>query len=290
MLLAAFFETMIENHQSVALLALGSFGVGEPRVNSDVDVLVVSDGRDLESVTRNVQKMSQFFSESNLLKIDFRLRGEGANAPLVQDLSNYDRYFKDRMSPWERVAFSKCTCWGGDAALADAFFELLLERLTNPVSETILESLVDTRKQLEGLVPQGRDIFETKRSAGGRYDIEYLTSIALANIGDTFALNATTEERLEIITLAGAIPVDDQVVMSRALGFYQQVDYLMELQAIPLPKGNEKTIMTSRYLNKTFELLGLNTGGDVQKTLDRHKRNVRECFERFVASASAGAR
>jgi glutamate-ammonia-ligase adenylyltransferase len=288
LLLSTVFETMVENHQSVALLALGSFGVGEPRINSDVDVLVVSNERDLESLTRSVQKMNQFFSESNLLKIDFRLRGEGANAPLVQDLSNYDRYFNERMSPWERVAFSKCACWGGDAKLANAFFELLLTKLTNPVPKTILKSLLDTRRQLEGLVPQGRDTFETKRAAGGRYDIEYLTSIGLANIGETFPLNANTGERLELVASAGTISADEVITMSAALDFYQQVDYLMELQGMPLPKSKEKAAMTSRYLDRTFELLGLRTDGGVQKTLEKHKRRVRECYERFVASASSG--
>ena len=68
-------------------------------------------------------------------------------------------------------------------------------------------------------------------------------------------------------------------------GVKEQIDYLMELQGMPLPKSKEKADMTSRYLDKTFELLGLGADGGVQKTLERHKRCVRKCFGRFVKAA-----
>ncbi|MEJ2722341.1 MAG: DUF294 nucleotidyltransferase-like domain-containing protein, partial [bacterium] len=280
LVLSRLFETLVPDQQGVAFFALGSFGVGEPRLSSDADVLVVSDGRAIEPLTRSIQQMSRFFSETNLLKIDFRLRGEGANAPLVQDLSTYRRYFADRMSPWERVAFAKCVCWGGDPAVADAFFETLLAVLTSPVSAANLAALVDTRKQLEGLVPRGREAFETKRSAGGRYDIEYLTAVALAETGAPFPLDADTVKRLEIIAAAGLITDEDLDLMTAALDFFGRVDFLMEFQEMPLPQTAEKIARTSHYLDRTFELLGLPADGGVRRTLDEHKRRVRACFEK----------
>ncbi|UCH84993.1 MAG: hypothetical protein JSW50_04690 [Candidatus Latescibacterota bacterium] len=285
LVLSTVFEKLVENTRGVALLALGSFGVGEPRLNSDVDVLVVSDGRDLDPLTRRVQKINQFFSESNLLKIDFRLRGEGANAPLVQDLSNYTRYFADRLSPWERVAFAKCDCWGGEQSLADTFFKMILDRITDPVPKNILKSLLGTRQQLENLVPHGGEIFETKRSAGGRYDIEYLTAIGLADIAAAFPLNASTTDRIASIASAGVISSEESSAMSEALDYFQRVDFVLELQAIPLPKSGAKAEVTSRYLDKTFELLGLEVGEGVGKKLKEHKCRVRECFDRFVAAS-----
>ena len=79
-LVAGAFNGLIGDKQGIALLALGSFAVGEPRLTSDVDVLVVTDGREHEPITRNLQTLNQILAEGNLLKLDFRLRGEGANA------------------------------------------------------------------------------------------------------------------------------------------------------------------------------------------------------------------
>ncbi|UCG51085.1 MAG: hypothetical protein JSW58_12905 [Candidatus Latescibacterota bacterium] len=288
-LVSAVFERLVENPKGVALLALGSFGVGEPRIGSDLDLLVVTDGRELEPVTRSVQKMNQVLSERDLVKTDFRLRGEGANAPLVQDLGTYKRYFKKRMAPWEHVAFAKCSYWNGDAQLADAFFESLMTELATPVTPKRLAALQGTRKQLEELVPEDRSVFETKRSAGGRYDIEYLTSMGLANTGETYALNNNTEERLETLASADLISGEERVILSRALGVFRHVDFLLELQEFSLPRTGEKTRWIARYLDRTLSLLGIEIEEGIEKRLSETKRAVRDCYERFVASLDKGS-
>ena len=102
------FEAAIDDADGVCVFALGSFAVGEPRVLSDLDLIVVTDGADIPDLTTRVQAVNQWFTDGRIVKLDFRLRGEGASAPLVQDLSFYESYFADRISLWERVAFAMC--------------------------------------------------------------------------------------------------------------------------------------------------------------------------------------
>jgi glutamate-ammonia-ligase adenylyltransferase len=279
-LISAVFDGLIKNEHAVALLALGSYGVGEPRLTSDVDLLVVTDGVDIEPITKSIQTLNQLFSDGGLLKIDFRLRGEGANAPLVQDLETYRRYFERRMAPWERVAFTKCAHWCGSSRVAGAFCNSLAGTLGTPVTKERYRTLADTRRQLEELSLKGGGLFETKRSAGGRYDIEYMTAMGLAHSGAAFALDATTEERLETLVEAGIIDAEDLSALMTALYVYHCVEFLIEFQGFSLPNSREREKYCARYLDRSFDLLGITIGGRVEETLVKSKKIVRDIYKR----------
>jgi glutamine synthetase adenylyltransferase len=232
--------------------------------------------------------LNRVFSDGGIVKIDFRLRGEGANAPLVQDVAYYKRYFDTRMSPWEHIAFAKCAHWWGDAAVAGAFFDALGTAVFSPLTRERVEALTDMRRRLEALVPKGAEKFETKRSAGGRYDIEYLAAIALARVGKTYALHANTRERLETLASAGALPRDDAAFLAGAWGVFHKVDFLLELQGFSLPNTPDKEKTITDYLDRTFECLGTPLDGGVEKHVVDLKRRVRECYGRVVGVIGKG--
>lgn len=271
----------------IALFALGSFAVGEPRIGSDADLVIVIDsgmeGPPGERAAQSAYMLSRVFSDGGLLKIDFRLRGEGANAPLVQDIEYYARYFRTRSAPWERVAFAKCAYWWGDAKVAEAFLHEVRKALAAPLREDALDALVETRRRLEGLVPENARRFETKRSAGGRYDIEYLASIGLARTGAAFALHASTPERVELLRTGGILSSEEASTLAEAWEFFHRVDFLLELQNFSLPNTREKIERTARYLDRTFECLGMPIEGGVAARAAALKREVRECYSRVIA-------
>jgi glutamate-ammonia-ligase adenylyltransferase len=286
-------DCIVGSEDGVALLALGSFGVGEPRMGSDADLVVVTEGRDIEQVTKHVHILNRVFSEGGLLKIDFRLRGEGANAPLVQDLETYKRYFARRMAPWEHVAFAKCAHWWGDRAVSDAFVGALLGVIAAPVTPERLKALIDMRRRLETLAGKGAHAFETKRSVGGRYDIEYLTAIGLAHSGIEFPLHADTLTRLELLTPAGVpsaglLSRADRDALREAFELFHTVDFLLELQGFSIPNTPQKEKKIGAYLDRTFELLEIRHEDGVGKTIAEAKRRVRECYERFLGNVKGG--
>jgi glutamate-ammonia-ligase adenylyltransferase len=270
--------------EPVALIVLGSFAVGEPRIFSDLDVIVVSDDADVPSITSRVQTINRWFDEGGIIKLDFRLRGEGASAPLVQDIGFYENYFEKRLSLWERVAFSKCRFWWGDEELAEKFLRLLRGAVALPFTPTDVASLVRSRKSIETLAPKTLPEWDTKRSAGGRYDLEYLTAVGLAEAtpDEAYEFSQTTRERLRRLRQNGLLEADELSRLERALSLYTDVEYLMELQELSLPRSEDRARGLEGYLARSFEYWGSPKDSGVGQALRDAKKSVRECFDRFM--------
>jgi glutamate-ammonia-ligase adenylyltransferase len=283
-LVSAVFENAIDRTERVALFSLGSFAVGEPRLLSDLDVIVVTLGADIPNTTVQVQRINRWLNEGNIVKLDFRLRGEGASAPLLQDLEFYKRYFETRMSLWERVAFAKCRFWWGDEELAEEFLRLLQKSVAVPFTSAEISSLMRSRKSIESLAPKAQRGWETKRSAGGRYDVEYLTAIGLAEAtpGRSYDLGLDTLGRIALMRDHGALSKPECEALASALQLFKEVEYLIELQELSFPRSDERASEIERYLSRSFEYWGSPKAGGVAAALADAKASVRECFDRFM--------
>jgi glutamine synthetase adenylyltransferase len=270
----------------IAVFALGSYAVDEPRMSSDLDLVVVTDGADVPAVTTAVQLINRWFTDGNVLKLDFRLRGEGASAPLVQEVSFYRDYFARRVSLWERVALSKCRAWWGDERTQAAFLEALRTVVAAPFTPDQVAQLASVRTRVEGLAPKRFPVWETKRSAGARYDIEYLTAIGLASSDaddDFFAL--TTRERLQRLADEGILEPAERDACLSALDTFGLVEYLMELQSLSHPTSKARHETLGRYLDRCCRFLDVPAPDGVGSLLDGTRANVRRVYERVIAAA-----
>ncbi|MCK5619433.1 MAG: hypothetical protein KAJ17_08530 [Candidatus Krumholzibacteria bacterium] len=282
------FDNTLDGNERVALFSLGSYAVGEPRLFSDLDLIVVTFDADIPKTTVGVQRINQWFGDANIVKLDFRLRGEGASAPLVQDIGFYQRYFDKRMSLWEKVAFAKCRFWWGDEELAEKYLDMLRGAVAKPFTADETASLFRSRKSIEALTSKTRREWETKRSAGGRYDVEYLTSIGMAEAtpGEAYDFSLSTHDRLVLLHNHGILDEADYYALENALALYKEVEYLMELQEYSLPRSDERANEMERYLSRSFEYWGMPKDGGVANALIRAKASVRDCFCRFMARRS----
>ena len=273
-------ERMIPKSERVVMYALGSYAIGEPGLHSDVDLIVATDGGKIERITTWTQQLNQIFLEGPVFKLDFRLRGEGENAPLIQDIALYKKYFDTRMSAWEKVAFGKCVLWTGDAEIGKVFTAALQHHLSRPFESSEVETLLQTRRKIEGLVSKNCEFFDTKRPRGGRYDIDYFCALALSKMGTPFPFQAGTIERLGLLTDAGMISDEENEQVRQAFELYRRVDYLMDLQGWPLPNNARKRAELARYLDRTFELLGFPVAGSIEKRLAAAKNAVRRVYDK----------
>jgi glutamate-ammonia-ligase adenylyltransferase len=278
-------EGILTGDAGSAMFTLGSFAVGEPRFTSDIDLLFVSRTNDSEQITRNIHMLNRMISESGFFKLDFRLRGEGANAPLVQTIDFYENYFRTRMSLWERIAFSKCVCWWGGGQTADTFHKVLSETLARPFSKSEIASLVQMRKKLETLTTRGSEGWETKRSAGGRYDIEYMCAIGLAHTArsDAYPFSAATEERLRLLETAGLLDREETASLIESIELFTRIEYMLELQGFSLPQTKDRDLYLERYAERTFAYLGFPAGRGVRAQIIDAKASTRGIFDRFLA-------
>lgn len=277
-------DDILGDVDNVSLFVMGSYAVGEARMRSDLDVIVVSDGADIPDVTHRIQAINRWFTDNGLIKFDFRLRGEGASAPLVQDLSYYGEYFRNRMALWERIAFAKCRSWWGSSELSQSFLDELRAVLTKPYTRGEIAVLAELRRKLESLV-RGTHDYETKRSPGARYDIEYIVAIgsAYGMTGDDDFFTRGTAQRLDQLAHAGILTREESDVFQNALFLFTLVDYLMELQSMTLPKTPTRVAETSRYLDRTFAWIGIQAPKGAAKLLANTRANVRLCFESVLS-------
>ncbi len=280
--LMAALDEMVPEREHVAMFALGSYAVGEPRITSDVDLVVVADGVDLSDLTQRLQVVNQWFSDGRILKLDFRLRAEGASSPLVQDITFYEEYFKSRASLWERVAFAKCSPWWGGEELRRRFQRLMRSFAAKPFTDDEVAQLVDMRRRVESLAPKQFVEWDTKRCAGGRYDIEYLCAIGLASSAkdrlDYFTMS--TRERVSALAETGFVSESEGVALYDALDLFGLVEHLMELQEMTHPASEEKADYLVSYLDRALEFVGVGTGSTRARLLAT-KQAVREIFERI---------
>jgi glutamate-ammonia-ligase adenylyltransferase len=279
--LAAAFDEMVPEKERVAVFAMGSYGVGEPRVTSDLDLLVVADDTDLPDLMQRVQAVNQWFTDGRLLKLDFRLRAEGASSPLVQDLKFYDEYFTTRASLWERVAFAKCSPWWGGEPTRRAFIRRLRAFVARPFSRDEIAQLADMRRRVESLAPKKFVEWDTKRSAGGRYDIEYILAVGMAETStdrvDYFTLG--TRGRVDALTQAGFLTTDEGASLRDALELFMRIEHLMDLQEMTHPGTDEKAALLTRHTAVLAETFGREWSLD---SLNSRKSGVRACYTRVM--------
>jgi glutamate-ammonia-ligase adenylyltransferase len=255
--LSAAFEEMVPEKDRVAVFAFGSYAAGEPRIHSDLDLIVVADGVDLPDLMTRVQVINQWFMDGRRLKLDFRLRAEGASSPLVQDLAFYDDYFARRASLWERVAFAKCSCWWGGAEIRRQFQRRLRSFVVRPFLANEVTQLATMRKRVEALAPKHFTEWDTKRSAGGRYDIEYLTAVGMAATCadrlDYFTMSS--RERVHALVQSGFLTTDDGTTLEEALSLFALVEHFIELQEMTHPGSEGKARRVADYVTAAFAMI-----------------------------------
>ncbi|HET6348934.1 MAG TPA: nucleotidyltransferase domain-containing protein, partial [Candidatus Krumholzibacteria bacterium] len=284
--LATAFEQMVPEKDRVAVFAFGSYATGEPRIHSDLDLIVVADGVDLPDLITRVQVVNRWFVDGRILKLDFRLRAEGASSPLVQDLAFYDDYFTRRASLWERVAFAKCAFWWGGDEVRRQFQRRVRSFAVRPFSGDEVTQLDTMRRRVESLAPKHFVEWDTKRSAGGRYDIEYLTAVGMAaTCGDRLDyFTMSSAERVRALVQSGFLSADDGTVLENALRLYTLVEHFIELQEMSHPGSEEKARRVEHTVARS--MASLDSGwNDVPGSLARAKAGVRDIYGRLLNRA-----
>jgi len=280
--LGAAFHEMVPETERVAVFAFGSHATGEPRIHSDLDLIVVAHGADLPELMTRVQAINRWFVDGRILKLDFRLRAEGASSPLVQDLAFYDDYFNRRASLWERVAFAKSSFWWGDEAVRRQFQKRLRSFVARPFTADEVAQLAKMRQRVESLAPKHFLEWDTKRSAGGRYDIEYLNAVGMATTCtdrlDYFTMS--TVERVHAIVQSGFISAEDGAALERALALYTLIEHFIELQEMTHPGSEDKArrveLMVTRALAQVKD-----APADPREAMLSAKNDVRKIYTRF---------
>lgn len=186
------------------IAGLGSFGTGEMNFSSDVDLIVVAEKIEgFPDIQIDFQKfLNTAKKELNSIDVDFRLRPEGKNSPLVWDINAYEDYLKSRARIWEFQALNKLRLVSGDKNLFSDFKKIIGTQIKTFEKEKIKKELKEMFEKLRKKSYGSFDsYFDIKKSKGGLINIEFILQSVLLSNHELFykTIGKSTETKIKYI-------------------------------------------------------------------------------------------
>lgn len=279
----------------LALIGMGRFGGRELGFASDIDVIAVyrvSAEASPEHVSAATRAAERLVSELRRLvsdprftvDLDFELRPEGKNGPIVRSFDAYRAYYERWSLTWEAQALLRARPVAGDAALG-ADFMALADHIRYPVDFTDADvrevRRIKARVEAERL-PQGADPRRhLKLGPGGISDVEWLVQLLQLMYGTSQAglRTQSTLAALDGAVAAGVLSDPDRASLEAAWSLASRVR-----SAIKLASGRGSDVLpTDRSeLEAVCGVLGMPMGrtSELEERWFGAARRARAVFER----------
>lgn len=162
----------------VAIFALGKLGAEELNLSSDVDLLFVSQNPADHETMKAVRSFRNILSENTslgfCLRVDTDLRPGGRLGPVVSSLNQFEDYYWNQGSTWERLALIRLRALTGPDTLRQGVLDIARHFIFR---KFIDYSLVEELKSLRSSIQQNyarpsSQQFHLKLGIGGIRDIE----------------------------------------------------------------------------------------------------------------------
>ena len=166
------------------IAGLGSFGSAEMHFSSDIDLIVVAENI---NEYKNIQSMFQKFlieAKKHLtpFEVDFRLRPEGKNSPIVWDIKTYENYLKTRARVWEFQSLIKLNFIEGSEKLYNKFTRQVEKSLINDSNKINSELIAISQKLFKQGLKNIHGDFNLKKNHGGILSIDFIVhSLLMSN-------------------------------------------------------------------------------------------------------------
>jgi len=210
----------------LALIGMGRYGGRELGFASDIDLLAVyrvapdADPAHAKAASKTaerlVSELRRLVSDPRFaVDLDFDLRPEGKNGPIVRTLEAYRSYYERWSLTWEAQALLRARPVAGDVALG-ADFMALADSVRYPQSfgsgEVREVRRIKARVEAERL-PQGADPSRhLKLGPGGISDVEWLVQLLQLQYGvqDPALRTSSTLAALEGAVAAGLLSAEER--------------------------------------------------------------------------------
>jgi glutamate-ammonia-ligase adenylyltransferase len=207
----------------MAIVAMGRFGGAELSYASDLDVLIVFEGRTTSEVAAAEEAAEALVRTVNgttpagrLFTIDTDLRPEGRDGPLARSIDGYRTYYGRWARTWERQALIRARPVAGDPEVARRFMAVVDDFVwRRPLDDDGQREIRRMKARVEReRLPAGEDPqFHLKLGRGSLSDIEWTAQLLqlrfqIASPGTVAALGALVESLVldpadaEVLTLA----------------------------------------------------------------------------------------
>jgi len=215
----------------LAILALGRLGTREFDLLSDADLLFVSDDVEnreamIKSAEQIMQTLAAYTQEGLVFPVDARLRPRGSEGELVVTPAHLESYFATEAQPWEALTYTKLRLISGDGRLGKQLThisESLFRRFA--ADPNFPKAVREMRQKLQDASAPDKSI---RTSAGGLYDIDFLSSFLLVKHG-LHPRSGTLRDRLWRCSGAGVLEKREAATLDHAAELYRTVEHVLRL-------------------------------------------------------------
>jgi glutamate-ammonia-ligase adenylyltransferase len=284
-----------------AVLGLGKLGGRDLNFSSDVDLMFLygEDGpfrgnfSNHEYFTRLGEKFIGTFTANEpagpLFRVDFRLRPEGKDGPLVTSLNNAENYYAGHGETWERLALIKARGVAGDMEVAYEFCQRLQPFVfPRSVAPDMLDEIGDLKARIEqeihcaDIAAPGGNV---KLGPGGIREIEFIAGALqlLHGAKHAFLQESNTTGVLAALARLQFLPTEEFKSLAEAYAFLRLVEHRLQIeneaQTHSLPNDPAALLRLARSL-RFADADALFAALRARATL------VRTIFERVLGSGS----
>ena len=263
-----------------AVVAFGRLGGSELGYASDLDLAFVHEG-DIAEAERVAGGLLRFVGgdtpAERIWPVDADLRPEGRSGPLARSLEGWEGYLSRWASTWERQAYLRVRCVGGDAdlgdRLVDRIHQAVWERPLSPDEEREVRRM-KVRMDQERIAPGEDPEFHLKLGRGSLSDIEF--TVQLLQLRHQVP-EASTVAALDALVEAGLLPAEEGELLEEAYRFCEGArnrTFLVVGAGDALPTRSELITRVARSLGWTVPELR----DEYRRTTRRARRVVERRF------------
>ncbi len=283
----------------IALIAMGRMGGREMGYGSDADIMVVyapasaaTDAAAQDFAHRTTTTLRTLLSDPGTepaLALDFDLRPEGRNGPLVRSLDSYAKYYANWSAPWESQALLRARVVTGDAVVAREYVNLIagLRYPQDGLSAGHIREIRRIKARMEAeRLPRGVDSSRhLKLGRGSISDVEWVVQLLQLCHGYRVPELQTTETLAGLAAAQGAnlLTAREAKVLGEAWQFASNLRDAVVLWTGRTSGPQLDVLPADRVaLNAVGRVLGYpqKTASQVQEDYLRKARRARKVMER----------
>ncbi|MBD3408936.1 MAG: hypothetical protein GF419_01895 [Ignavibacteriales bacterium] len=276
---------------NVCVFSLGKLGGNELNYSSDVDLIAFYDEeRDvtekatfgdltIEATKLFIEECSRVTERGALYRIDFRLRPDGRNAPLVRSVEDLLYYYETRGEDWERQALIRADFFCGDETLFRRFVSYLAP-FVYPASPGAAP-IEQLRRLRRAAADRAKGEVNVKLSDGGVRDIEFAAQALQLVFGgkNPRVRTPNTLDAIDRLEAEGALYSEEADEFRESYVFYRRVEHHLQLmndrQTHTLPE-------TGAALERIAKRLGFDDGAALKADVSARRRRVSKIYRSIV--------
>lgn len=271
------------------VLTLGRLGGREMRVGSDLDLVIIYEPYDSDSIdttwyTRFAQKLISALSvpteEGTLYEVDMRLRPAGSSGPVAVSLSAYEQYQRTEAWTWEHMSLTRMRPIVGSTKVASKVMDVAEDVIMYCTRGNFKQDIAEMRKKLFlEKPPKGK--WDLKMSPGGKVDIEFIAQFGILNCNSYAVIQANTSKAIEMLKYGYQIEEEDAAVLIKTL---QWIDALQQIIGVAV-EGTLSVESTSRRLrDRLAKVVGVEDFDTLETELFGMMRQVAEIRAKIIGS------